>query len=304
MKLIVEPRVISTRSDFCATKPSHSVALDWYVSHAPIVNTYTKHFNFDHHAWVNRLVTRSTMWQVYFAIKQWLFDCLSHKKGSMYVNDADQDVCISSWLLTCQEDLKHWSFDKQMQKLIEFQDPLDVTWWMYWINPNDSFSQTSAWIFEPYTNARTSDILETMGAEDMEDLIRKVWQRIDMYIDYSAEQIELDTSYSRIWWWKWWLMIEESWFYARMQLIVEWVTAFVSVKQLDQEKWKYSIGKKSPFIDFPITQLYQALNEAEGMPDIHQWRWWSDLIGWSSKKYHSALSPEEVEKIINDALEK
>jgi hypothetical protein len=304
MKLIVEPGQSSTRNHFCATTPAHSVALDWYVKHAPIVNIQTKHFNFDHHTWVDRLATRSTMGQVYFAIKQWLFDCLSYAEGTIYVNDADQDVCLSSWLLTYQNELKDWVVDKKIKQLIELQDPLDVTWWMYRVNPNSALVQTSAWIFEPYVKARISGVLNSMDADQMDYLIRTIWKRLFVYVENSAEQVALDTRYSVLGWGKWRSMIEETWYDARMQLMFDWISAFVSAKQLEHDTWQYSIWKISPFINFPITKLYSVLTQAEWIPDINEWWGWSDLIGWSSRKLNSVLSPEEVEKIINNELAK
>ncbi len=69
MKLIVEPRVTKTRDQFLKENPTHSIALDGYVFGAPQWNMYSKHFNFNHHEDVNRLMTRCTAEQVLMAIK-------------------------------------------------------------------------------------------------------------------------------------------------------------------------------------------------------------------------------------------
>jgi len=88
-----------SREKFIEATPNGSIALDGYVTAGPKFNNITKHINFDHHTDVERLATRSTMGQVLMAIKQRLFDSIEYDTSGMYVNDADQDVCLSTWLL-------------------------------------------------------------------------------------------------------------------------------------------------------------------------------------------------------------
>ena len=127
MKLNIEPRVSKTWDEFRNESPSGSIALDGYVLAEPNFDKITKHINFDHHTFVQRLSTRSTTGQVAMAIKTGLFDSLDFKNPNVYVNDADQDVCLSTRLLKNNVRMSGQKSEPLMNKLIEVQDKLDCT---------------------------------------------------------------------------------------------------------------------------------------------------------------------------------
>lgn len=301
MKLIVEPRVVKTRQCFLDDAPSHSIALDWYVFGAPKSDLWTKHFNFNHHEELYRLMTRSTASQVHMAVKMGLMDCLKLDNTpyvNMYVNDPDQDSCLAVRLLYNYERYRKNKSEPLINKMIDIQDKLDTTAWLY---PFDGETRTIMklnWVFEPYTNAKIAWLLSSMDAHTMKELIEMVCNRITEYTLGNAELLESKDDYQIIWWAKDWKMIIEHWIYARNKLSADNVTAFVSYFGERGGKYYYSIGKKSEFVDFPIEELYHCLNTIE----------WCEAWGGSGtiggcRNLGSMLSPKELELCINAFLE-
>src|SRR5688572_12720551 len=86
---------------FIRDYPMKSIALDGFVSCGPRYDDLTKHINFNHHEEVDRLATRATCGQVYVALKQGLGELIypNGQDWNVWVNDCDEDVCLSWFLL-------------------------------------------------------------------------------------------------------------------------------------------------------------------------------------------------------------
>jgi hypothetical protein len=305
MKLTIEPRVSKTWNEFQKGTPEESIALDGYVLDEPKFDMDTKHINFDHHNLVQRLSTRSTTGQVAMAIKMWLFDILRHNTTNVYVNDADQDVCLSTRLLKNYVRISWQKSEPLMNKLVEVQDKLDCTAWMYPFDPNYEIMQKASWIFDPYIQSRMSNRINYMDAPEMQNIIESVHGRIDKYLLGQAERKELDTKYDIIWWGHSRSMVKEQWYDARVKMAYDGIKAFVSAKELNNKRYGYSIGKISEFIPFPVQELYDILNQAEWIhPEESNRRNGWTTIGWAPREWWSGLSPQEVMQIINDHLKK
>ncbi len=304
MKLIVEPRVSMTRKEFIETTPHGSIALDGYVLDWPKFNHVTKHINFDHHTDVERLATRSTMGQVLIAIKQKLFDCIDYDTSGMYVNDADQDVCLSTWLLKNYK-VVEWSYTPPLlAKLLDMQDKLDCTSGLYAINPISEIIETAAWIFDPYAKARAINMLYDMDADQMSSLIDTIHGRVDAYLAWNAQRKKLEVDYKLIWGWKNRSMVEEIGYDARIKMAYDGIKSFVSVKELGNGKYVYSVGKLSQYIQFSLSQIFESLNFAEWIDPKNTDRrnGWTTIWG-SPRERKSYLNPKEVEWVINKLLE-
>ena len=82
------------------------------------------------------------------------------------------------------------------------------------------------------------------------------------------------------------------------------IRAFVSVRELSNG-FAYTIARMSPFIPFPIPELYDEFNRAENISLDQEDRWGgSDIIGGSPRARGSKLNPQDLEKIINEFLSK
>jgi hypothetical protein len=302
IRVYLEPRVVIKWQDFINSKPRFSIALDGYVK--LIQGPYA---NFNHHEGVARIATRSTCAQVYYYIRLGLLDTFQ-KNGwphaRVYINDVDQDVCLSCWLLKNSEKLEGLRFDNVLVQLILFEDILDASAGAYPINPDNPQIHRQAWIYEPYTRARTDKSIYSMSKKEMKDILWSVCERIDAAIDGRSGKIELDTRYEKIGGGPGWQMIYEEGPYARTKLFSKKIKAYVALVETKEDKYAYTIGKMSPFVLFPLERIYGALNKAEGLTSQENCWGGSAIIGGSPRKTDSRLSPEKVQKIINDCIKR
>ena len=305
IRFYLEPKTIRSWPDFVDSKPNFSIALDGYVKGPPQFLIQGPYANFNHHEGVARIATRSTCAQVYFYICLGLLDTFQ-KNGephaNVYFNDVDQDVCLSCWLLRNSDKLDKLRIDSVLFQLIMFEDILDASAGAYPINPERPLLRKQAWIYEPYTRARSDGGIYHMPKNDMMQILRSVCNRIDSAIKGQGVQMDLDTTFETIGGGKGWQFIIEEGSYARTQLFSEGVKAYVSLIGGREGFYSYTIGKMSPFIQFPIVRIYEALNKAEDLTSQNNCWGGSPIIGGSPRKTGSRLSPDKIEKIINDCL--
>ena len=305
IRVYLEPRVVMKWEDFINSKPSFSIAFDGYVKGPPRFLIQGPYANFNHHEGVARIATRSTCAQVYFYIRLGLLDTFQ-KKGEpnarVYINDVDQDVCLSCWLLKNPDKLVGLKFENVLFQLILFEDILDASAGAYPINPDNPAIRRQAWIYEPYTQARTDGSIYSMSKKEMKDILGSVCDRIDAAIDGRSREIELDTRFEKIGGGHGWRLIYEEGPYARTKLFSEKIKAYVALVENREDTYAYTIGKMSPFVMFPLERIYGALNKAEGLSSQENCWGGSAIIGGSPRKTGSRLSPKKVQKVINDCI--
>jgi len=170
IRFYLDPRVVISWEDFINSKPNFSIALDGYVKGPPRFLIQGPYANFNHHEGVARIATRSTCAQVYFYICLGLLDTFQ-KQGEpnahVYINDVDQDVCLSCWLLKNSDKLIGLRFENLLFQLILFEDILDASAGAYPINPDSPEIRRQAWIYEPYTKARADGSIYSMTKNEM-----------------------------------------------------------------------------------------------------------------------------------------
>ena len=306
IRFYLEPRVILQWEDFINSKPNYSIALDGYVKGPPRFLIQGPYANFNHHEGVARIATRSTCAQVYFYICLGLLDTFQ-KHGAphanVYINDVDQDVCLSCWLLKNSDKLIKLRIDNFLFQLIMFEDILDASAGAYPIHPQRPLIRKQAWIYEPYTKARADGSIYRISKNEMEHILWSVCDRIDSAISGHSVEIDLDTSFETIGGGAGWQLIFEGGPYARTKLFSEGIKAYVALVESSKGSYSYTIGKMSPFIKFPIDRIYEALNKAEDLSSQENSWGGSPIIGGSPRKTGSRLSPDKVEKVINDCIE-
>ncbi len=305
IRLHVEPRVSKSWETFVAENPPYSIALDGYVNDAPRFLPEGPYANFDHHAGVDRLSTRSTCMQVFMALTLGVFDSFSldgEPHAHVWVNDPDQDTCLAVWQLLNPDLISNMSIRRPLGRLLITEDILDCTAGAYPASARSLEMRQQAWVFEPYFNARLSGALARMDADEMQAVILSVCLRISAHTAGEGSEIELDTRYDEVGGGPGWRMIVEHGMHARTELFAAEVRAFVSVRANDDGTWTYSIGRMSPFVQFPIEALYDVLTQAEGLPpDAMGWGG-SNTIGGSPRQGGSRLPPAEVERLVNEYL--
>jgi hypothetical protein len=291
---------------FRRESPPYSVALDGIVRGVPRFDAEGTRANFNHHQDVDRLATRSTSGQVLVALKQGLMDAFQVSgapKMNIYVNDPDQDSSCAVWLLANHERIIGTKSEPLMSRLISAEDLLDTTAGAYPFDPNSKLMRELAWIFDPYVQARMGGRVRAMEGAEMANVIDAVGLRISKYTLGDAQQLSLDTRVEELGGGETWRMIREVGFYARTGLFARGIKAFVSLLGEAEGAYHYSIGKMSPYIAFPIQEIYVALNHLEGL-DMASGTAWNggDTIGGSPRRVGSKLSPAELESAINRFL--
>jgi hypothetical protein len=307
IRVYLKPRVVITWEDFINSKSRFSIALDGYVKGPPRFLIQGPYANFNHHEGVARIATRSTCAQVYYYIRLGLLDSFqknAEPNASVYINDVDQDVCLSCWLLKNSDKLEGLRFDNVLVQLILFEDILDASAGAYPINPANPQIHRLAWIYEPYTRARADGSIYSMSKKEMKGILRSVCTRIDAAIDGHGGEIKLDTRYKKMGGGPGWQLIFEEGPYARTKLFSEKVKAYVALVGNREDTYAYTIGKMSPFVLFPLKRIYGALNEAEGLSSQDNCWGGSTIIGGSPRKTGSHLSPEQVQNVINNCIKK
>lgn len=306
--LHAEPGTVLTWEEFQATKPPYSIALDGYVSGQTKYSATGPYANFNHHEAVDRLATRSTCMQIYFSIILGLFDSFQ-KDGQpfahVFVNDADQDVCLSYWLLKHSEKVHTIKWSDPLSKFIVFEDFVDSSAGAFPFDDThapDSLLKRQAWVFEPYTSARCQRTLHTMNEADLLHLIETIAERITLFSQSEGGMIEIDTQPEIIGGGPGWKLIIDKSAYDRASIYSSGTGAFVGMRKRNDGNYTYVIGKMSPYISFPLMQLYEAFNAAENLNSTDNAWGGSDIIGGSPRKSGSSLPPEKIEAIINTFL--
>lgn len=307
IEILIRPRVSMSWSSFCETTPPKSIALDGFVTDGPNWDEKSLRANFDHHSGVVREATMSTAMQVIFAIKGGLMDRLGGT-AHVWINDPDQDTCLATWLLK-----NHHLFDgvqshPQINRLLTLNDRLDITGGAYPMRLDDEVLAMHAWVFEPYSELRTSSALATADAAVMRNCVDAVHARLNAVLMGQAGRREIredvtvlhdsPNGYK--------IVDETGGNEARYVLFSKGMNAFVSLVATRPDGRKvYSIGRRSRYIDFPILTFYDVLNaaEPERLADPG-WGGWggSDIIGGSSREHGSALRWEDIRDILDAHL--
>lgn len=295
IRINVEPHIVLDWDEFCKTKPKFSVALDGYVGDCTKRDISKMMANFDHHSNVDRLSTRSTAEQIFMEINLGLFDAFREDgkpRMEVFVNDCDEDTILSIWLLLNHERIMNHA-DPLVNKLVFCNDKLDCTGGLY---PFGDISQLRkmSWIFEPYRNARKNGKLSEMSHQDMRTIIDACLLRISQYTQGDSLECSMDVSFNVIGGGENWSMVRESGTAARMVMFASGINTIVSVL----EPGRYVIAKKSMWIDFPIEEIFDKLNQIEGK------KVWggSNTIGGSLRQFPSKLSPKELEDAVNSII--
>jgi len=305
IRLVVKPKEPPMQWDaFLKKAGPYAVALDGFVHGGPKFSAHAPAINLNHHEFVDRLATRATCAQTLMVIRQGLFDLFRTQDGpkaNVYVNDCDEDICVSWYLLKNQ----HWAaqtMNPLLNRLVVMEDALDATAGAYPFPPDLPVLQELAWIFEPYREFRKSGLIDEKEATAYRRVIQDVEHRIACHLVGDGDRVPLDTRFERIGGGKGWAMVREIGAHARTGMFAEGIRAYVSVRQRPDRRYTYVIGRMSPFVPFDCPKLYDRLNFYEGCEsDPDQWGG-SETIGGSPRVKGSKITPEKLTKAVNEVV--
>jgi hypothetical protein len=289
-------------AEFKRSHPVGAIALDGYVAGASQYDPRGPWLNFDHHADVDRLSARATCSQVLLALRQGLFDRESHLSWPtwrVFVNDCDEDVCLSWYLLTHPQQARR-ALDGTLDRLVHAVDLLDTTAGACLHPLGENLLRQIAWIFEPYRTTRLNGSLDATDEITFRSIVDAVNQRIAVHLTGNGATSKLDLRYQLFLTGNGWAMVREIGAQARLGMVRNGIRAYVSVRERTDSTWSYSLGRTSPFVAFNVPAIVAALNQAE---DSGQGTWGgSNLIAGSPRLKGSMLPPSEVAAIVAENL--
>lgn len=300
------PRQSMAWDEFLKTAPPRSIALDGIVRGGPNYHPKTHHINFDHHDCVVREATMSTAMQVYFALKGGLMNALTDDgtvDASIFINDTDQDTALAVWYLLRYKDFEGTSSIPAMSRLLALNDRWDITGGAFPMNLSDELVEQHTWVFQPYANLRRSGALSVANEHVLLDNLAAVLGRLNLFVMGQAQKVKLDTRHEILHNCPSYKIVHEiGGNEARYFLYNHGMDAFVSIVAIRSDgRFVYSIGRRSRYVQFPVEQLYDDLNTAEGFDRNNGWNG-SDIIGGSSRMNGSGLHWERIREIVNRRL--
>jgi hypothetical protein len=139
---------------FMQETPEYSIGLE-VVEDTPGHRGHWVHF--DHHDGVIREVTMSAAMQAYIAVRQgrlmerWL---RKRRPVKVYVWNADQDVCLSAFVLEYHEMLERAEGTPLLRWIVQYNNKIDVCGGLYPVNLAELVRNHFTWVFEPYRQQR------------------------------------------------------------------------------------------------------------------------------------------------------
>ncbi|MBU1915685.1 hypothetical protein KKC47_00975, partial [Patescibacteria group bacterium] len=308
LRIIVQPGREVRWSQF-QRYPPFSIALDGFCVGPTRFSKDGQRITLDHHRGVNDVAVRATCGQAREIVKQGLYDDWRDEAGpraTMFVNDCDQDVCAATFVLMNPD----WVGRPLLRKYIGLEDHLDSSSGLY-LPDNDEFRtlvHVMSWIHEPYTTARLLGELHHLSGESMLEIIRAVHERIRLFLfGHGQQKDKLDYSYELLAKHEIWSMIRETGSDARLGLARDGIRAFVSYLGEDGGGYhRYSIGRRIQSVPFPVREILECLNEAEGIrPQTALGRWGGGSNrGGSPRIRGSKLTPSEVETVVENCIQR
>jgi len=276
---------------FVAEAPEYSIGLE-VIDDTPGHRGHYVHF--DHHAGVIREATMSAAMQAYIAVRQgrlmerWLKRV---RPVPVYVWNADQDVCLSCFILEYHELLERKG-SPVLRQVVQFNNKIDVCGGLYPVDLDEIVGNHFTWIFEPYMRQRT--LGKTYGDEALiTATIRGVCDRLLDLLEGKAgiapitaqPEVLYASPYPYI------IADEKGDPNSRLVLAARGYTNFISlVATRPNGRYTYSVIRGSPYDDdvFEVPKLIEAFQAAEDVPDVKVWGG-SNLAAGSDSELGSSL---------------
>lgn len=303
IELVVRPGPALTREQFLSTHAPYAIALDGYVFGEPWLHVAPggPYRNFNHHETVDRSCTSATCEQARRAVVLGIYDLFrreGERTATLYVNDCDQDVCLSTWILM--------NPDRATEPLVrvvsQIIDLLDMSAGVFPMPHERDLLGQVRWVFDPYVRVRPR--LVQMSAEAQREVIADVHLRLDQFVIGRAEVAPLEGEFTRLGGGDGWMLAEVSHQSAREKIVSSGVRAAVELFGRVGERYSYTLWRRSEYVvKFPVRELLAALNVAEGFQPVDPTGWGgAETVGGSPRGRGSALDPQQVEAIVNRVI--
>lgn len=301
----IELRVPANRFDnwdhFINAAPEYSIGIE-VVNDTPGHRGH--HVHFDHHAGVVREVTMSAAMQAYIAVRQgrlmerWL---RKRRPVPVYVWNADQDVCLTTFVLEYHERLERLGGEPRLRWIVQYNNKIDVCGGLYPVDLDELVRNHFTWVFDPYRQQRMRG--KSPGDERLvTGTVRAVCDRLLALVEdragtapITAQPEVLYTSpYNFI------IADEKGDPHSRLVLAAKGWTNLISLvsTRLDG-RYTYSIIRGSPYDEdlFPVGKIVEALQAAE---ERNRGKIWggSNMAAGSDSEWGSGLDWQTVRDIV------
>lgn len=306
IEIVIRPRESMSWEEFCAKAPPRSIALDGMVRGGPRWDETTLHVNFDHHEGVVREATMSSAMQVYFAIKAGLLKRFGGR-AQVWVNDPDQDTAFACWLLRRYKQFTGAQSHPVVSRMLTLTDRWDITAGAFPMSLDDQVLRQHSWVFSPYTDLRKSGELARCGEATIRNTLEAVSHNLDLLWLGQCGEKGLDTRHEILYTspsFGFRIVDEIGGNEARYHLMTKGMLedGYLSiVARRPDGRFVYTIGRPSPYVDFPLSEFYKRLNAAEGLTMENGWNG-SNLVGGSSRLHGSGLAWEAIRDILEASL--
>jgi hypothetical protein len=267
------------------------------------------HIHFDHHAGVIREATMSAAMQAYIAVRQGrlMQRWLPHRCPlPVYVWNADQDVCLASFILEYHELLERFHSDPLLRWIVQFNNKIDVCGGLYPVDLAELVRNHFTWVFEPFRQQRMRG--KTEGDEALVSLtIRQVCDRLKDLLKGTAGTAPITADPELLYTSPHGFVIadEKGDPNSRLVLAAHGFTNLVSlVCQRSNGRYTYSVIRGSPYDEdtFQVTRLIQAFQAAEDLPNARIWGG-SNLAAGSDSELGSSLHWTRIRDIAEAIVE-
>ncbi len=291
IELRVAPQRFESWDSFRAAAPEYSIGLE-VIDDTPGHRGHYVHF--DHHSGVVREATMSAAMQAYIAVRQGrlMERWLKRKRPiPVYVWNADQDVCLASFILEY-----HHLLEKKgspvLRQIVQFNNKIDVCGGLYPVDLDEIVANHFTWIFEPYQEQRRAGKTHGDGALVMR-AIRGVCDRLLDLLEGNAgiapitakPEVLFESPDNFV------IVDEKGDPNSRLVLAARGYRNFISlIATRPNGRYTYSVIRGSPYDDdtFDVSALIEAFQSAEDLPNVRLWGG-SNMAAGSDSELGSSL---------------
>ncbi|MBI4812093.1 hypothetical protein HY798_01405 [Candidatus Falkowbacteria bacterium] len=287
---------------FVANMPPRSIALDGFVYDPPEFDKNGLHINFDHHKGPPRSSMLCTSSQVLVGIREGLLDLFvptGKEEVRVWMNDCDPDVALA-WFAFSHTSQMRPSVAPALHRLFGHIQEMDRASGLVDIPSDLPIVGQCAWIFDPYWRFRLSGAIDTKDGAAHMSVLEDVSGRVLEYFASRGNIRPIDDRFEELGGGSGWVLMREIGPHARMRMANRGVRAFVSARQRSDNRWVYTVCRKSQYIWwFPVPEICEYLNALEDDGDKFGG---GDIIFGNARGNGSARDPKQIESAINDFL--
>lgn len=286
---------------FTAAAPEYSIAVE-VVDDTP---GHRGHYvNFDHHAKVVREATMSAAMQAYIAVRQGrlMERWVKHRcPVPVYVWNADQDVCLTVFVLENHQLLERAEGDPLLRWIVQYNNKIDACGGLYPVNLEELERNHFTWVFEPYRQQRMCG--KTRDSDGLvRQTIREVCDRLLALLEGRAgttaitvrPEVLYESPYNFV------IADEKGDPNSRLVIASRGYTNLISrICKRPDGRYTYSIIRGSAYDEdiFQVDKLIEALQAAEDQPGEPIWGG-SNLAAGSDSELGSSLEWQQVRDIV------